>query len=233
MASAPQSAALPESDTGSPDTSTSMCALTPPARLATSELTFDRASTQADGDDIIPAVDQVFSTTELLEMILLNLPLFDLFVLQRTCKTFRDTIHGSIKLKQHMFLAPKTTKTTEWNPLMGSLLFQPKHTSEDILKGYLCARDQNRVHLLEYTNGISGKYTTFCEVRQDIRCCHPYIDQEKLDRPIDKSQAKRALSVQSTVKESWRDLMMAHTASKSVDMTTTVAGRSNWLPSDA
>ncbi|KAF7186767.1 hypothetical protein HII31_11999 [Pseudocercospora fuligena] len=68
------------------------------------------ASTQSKAANATPiatpttARSQVFGTTELLEEILLNLSFLDLFVIQRTSQNIRDTIHGSTKLKQRMFL---------------------------------------------------------------------------------------------------------------------------------
>ncbi|KAF7186713.1 hypothetical protein HII31_11945 [Pseudocercospora fuligena] len=53
------------------------------------------------------AKDQVFRTTELLEAILLqDISFQQLFVIQRTCRAFQETINGSILLKRAMCLEP-------------------------------------------------------------------------------------------------------------------------------
>lgn len=51
-----------------------------------------------------PSAAKVFEAYELLEMLLLNLPLKDLYVVQRVCTTWRDLIHRSQGIKKIMFL---------------------------------------------------------------------------------------------------------------------------------
>lgn len=48
----------------------------------------------------------VLNTTELLEQIILCLPWKKIFVIQRTCQQFRDTIRSSTPIQQRMFLKP-------------------------------------------------------------------------------------------------------------------------------
>lgn len=52
------------------------------------------------------AKSKVFSTTELLEAILLQLPMKDVLLSQRVSKEWRDTIVGSTKLRELLFLFP-------------------------------------------------------------------------------------------------------------------------------
>ncbi|KAK4957125.1 hypothetical protein LTR10_005083 [Elasticomyces elasticus] len=49
------------------------------------------------------AISAVFPFPELLEAILLHLPMSDLFRSEDTCKTFRDTIAASLALRQRLF----------------------------------------------------------------------------------------------------------------------------------
>ncbi|KAI5360556.1 Putative F-box domain-containing protein [Septoria linicola] len=52
------------------------------------------------------AAATVFSTVELLETILANLPTKDLLLSQRVSTTFRNTIQGSIHLRRALYLSP-------------------------------------------------------------------------------------------------------------------------------
>jgi hypothetical protein len=52
------------------------------------------------------ATQQTLRTIELLEMILLQLPVLQRFVVQRVSSTFRDTIQTSVQLKRDMWLHP-------------------------------------------------------------------------------------------------------------------------------
>ena len=62
------------------------------------------------------AVTTVFQTTELLETILLETSIYDLFVLQRTNKTFLNTINGSPRIQRAMFLEPENACATTLRP---------------------------------------------------------------------------------------------------------------------
>ena len=72
---------------------------------------------------------RVAGTTELLETILLNLnydeiDLKTFLISQRTSTAFRDTIQGSVKLRQTLFFEPPSTprKGNEIRPGMNPLL---------------------------------------------------------------------------------------------------------------
>ncbi|CZT17414.1 uncharacterized protein RCC_03248 [Ramularia collo-cygni] len=52
------------------------------------------------------ATSRVLQTTELLEAILLNLPMQQILLSQRTCKTFQDTVRGSLSLQRKIHFAP-------------------------------------------------------------------------------------------------------------------------------
>lgn len=54
----------------------------------------------------VESAQQVFSTIELLEMILMELSIRDLLLSQRVYKAFQQTIEGSTKLQQALFMAP-------------------------------------------------------------------------------------------------------------------------------
>lgn len=62
------------------------------------------------------SVHAVFNTTELLELILLRLPLVairDMLCVQRVNRSFRSTIQGSNKLKKRLFLIPDSAVPVE------------------------------------------------------------------------------------------------------------------------
>lgn len=85
------------------------------------------------------AVRQVFETAELLQMMLLDLPMYQLFVIQRTSKTVRDTIAGSIKLERKMWLRPEDDKSSDQaaiklhnrNPLIDKSIFISKLIAQE------------------------------------------------------------------------------------------------------
>lgn len=52
------------------------------------------------------AMNEVFGIAELLEEILLMVPERDLLLSQRTCRRFRESIQGSLKLQRRLFLLP-------------------------------------------------------------------------------------------------------------------------------
>ncbi|OQO10425.1 hypothetical protein B0A48_03721 [Cryoendolithus antarcticus] len=62
----------------------------------------------------IAAVHAVLGTTELLEGILLNVPMFDLFVIQRVSQSFRDCIAKSHKLQERMWLRLSGRPAEKW-----------------------------------------------------------------------------------------------------------------------
>lgn len=73
------------------------------------------------------AATRVFNTTELLEGVLLELSFLDLFVIQRVSQTFRETIHGSVKLKQHMFLESPPLRVLDGTVLVNPLVASQRH----------------------------------------------------------------------------------------------------------
>lgn len=96
------------------------------------------------------AKDRVFQTTELLEAILLqDISFQQLFVIQRTCRAFQETINGSILLKRAMCLEPLPgyaehvcNYRKNINPLLPQVLFAPNDSKDD--DGVLfCAAWQN------------------------------------------------------------------------------------------
>lgn len=67
------------------------------------------------------AHDEVFNTTELLELIMLNLPLKDMLLLQRVNQFWKDTVLGSVKLQRWLFFRPIVN--IEDNPSPGKFTF--------------------------------------------------------------------------------------------------------------
>lgn len=53
---------------------------------------------------------QVFGTTELLEEVLLKLPMKDLFMSQKVCKRWKAVLEQSIRIQRTIFFVPATTK---------------------------------------------------------------------------------------------------------------------------
>jgi hypothetical protein len=56
---------------------------------------------------------KVFDTYELLEDILLRLPLRQLLIVQRVSKIFRQLVQNSLRIQKALFLTPVTSKTGE------------------------------------------------------------------------------------------------------------------------
>lgn len=78
--------------------------------------------------------------TELTEKILGNLSVRQLFGVQRTCKSFAETIRGSVKLQRQMFLKldPSITYDPDapmLNPLFDELVFVPSPETRRCLTG--------------------------------------------------------------------------------------------------
>ncbi|KXT01685.1 hypothetical protein AC578_2748 [Pseudocercospora eumusae] len=59
------------------------------------------------------AAHAVFDTAELLEAIILELPVLDMLVYQRVSKNWRDGVQNSIVIKRALFLAPEDAKGHE------------------------------------------------------------------------------------------------------------------------
>ena len=60
--------------------------------------------------DARPATVKVFTTVELLEIILLALPNQDLLMAQYTCTTWRDVVRASKDIKIKLFLLPSSDR---------------------------------------------------------------------------------------------------------------------------
>ncbi|KAK3690776.1 hypothetical protein LTR37_018998 [Vermiconidia calcicola] len=73
---------------------------------------FAEINTQA--PNLAEVSQAVFNTTELLEQILLCLPMKSVFVSQRVCTHFKDTILKSNALQQKLFLRPAGDKSVLW-----------------------------------------------------------------------------------------------------------------------
>nr|OQO20858.1 hypothetical protein B0A51_09278 [Rachicladosporium sp. CCFEE 5018] len=80
-------------------------------KTASSAPTTDRVTR---GMKRFAAVYAVLGTTELLEAILLKLPMFDLFVFQRVSLRFRDCIAKSPRLQERMWLRLRNCPPQQW-----------------------------------------------------------------------------------------------------------------------
>jgi hypothetical protein len=70
---------------------------------------------------------KVFNTAELLEKILLELPMVDLVVrIPRVSKVFKATIDGSIQLRRALFLEPTAPSDHEGDIRLNPLLLSPR-----------------------------------------------------------------------------------------------------------
>lgn len=90
----------------------------------------------------------VLETTELLEQIILHLPVKKIFVVQRVCKQFYDTIRASPLLQQRMFLKP-SLKPQMWKIQMGNGEFLeggnlPAGVREQELKFVVCTEEETK-----------------------------------------------------------------------------------------
>lgn len=70
------------------------------------------------------AQQAVFNTYELLEHVLLHLPLTTLILINRVCRYWHDIINGSIDIQRALFLAPMPTssETAVANPFFVPIL---------------------------------------------------------------------------------------------------------------
>lgn len=64
----------------------------------------------------LAAAERALAVPELLENILLSLPLRDLLLSSAVCKAFRDVAAGSIKIRRALFLEPATAQRAVWIP---------------------------------------------------------------------------------------------------------------------
>ncbi|KAF2159770.1 hypothetical protein M409DRAFT_29773 [Zasmidium cellare ATCC 36951] len=114
------------------------------------------------------AAAKVFSTTELMETVLLNLSARQLFGTQRTCKAFKSTIEGSVKLQRAMFLMGDTSITdgpdeSNFNPLLHELVFATARKSVKDVRGVKFRSHKN-------DHGLSpGSTTVLFEVAKKQR----------------------------------------------------------------
>lgn len=84
----------------------------------------------ADIPDTTSAMNQVLTTYELLESILLELPLRDVLLAQRVSETFKDIINNSLPLQRQLFLAPISNCLLVDQPMNGVFLTTRSSCSE-------------------------------------------------------------------------------------------------------
>ncbi|KAK4496407.1 hypothetical protein PRZ48_012387 [Zasmidium cellare] len=110
---------------------------TPASQIVrSSDVSFDNApatsKTTSSPEKLIEpsAAQRVFSTVELLEMILLQLPVTTLFAFQRVNTKFHDTITDSIHLRRAMFLEAdpsfEASNRQQINPILDQCTFVPQ-----------------------------------------------------------------------------------------------------------
>ena len=85
------------------------------------------------------AAERVFGTVELLESILTHLSSRDLLLSQRTVRSFRDTIQGSVILRRKLFLEP------DWK--LEDRLFRTHESSKRSVNRPGCRPENNRLLL--------------------------------------------------------------------------------------
>lgn len=167
----------------------------------------------ASDHDLPSAAQRVFGTVELLEHILLNVPLTNLFVLQRTNTTFKDTIDGSRRVKQRMFLetAPVNGSKAQWNPILESFFFKPK-TSPFLVQVHACPKLANQSHLVNFR-----WFPEESRVAKTVISCHHVSWDEVLPAKVQHSPPRLLPYHDDTekgVKESWREMLIAHSKNK-------------------
>lgn len=93
------------------------------SRASLYEAVYSDVNTKKDPETKNSAAQRFSDTFELLEMVLLNLPLRNLFTIQRTTRSFRDTVANSLKLRRRMFLEPESSgvgSAEALNPLLNA-----------------------------------------------------------------------------------------------------------------
>ena len=107
------------------------------------------------------ASSKALSTSELLEAILLELPLPKVLVIQRVCKSWEKTITKSPAIQQQFFYKSKTisSKSTEQKPKLNPVLSK------------LLGNDGNFILATPGRLSVSG---SFCHIEN--YCVHPGIE---------------------------------------------------------
>ena len=122
----------------------------------------------------LPAVLQFFSTTELLENILLYLQLKTLLCFKRVSRQFRDTMIGSLKIKRALFFEPLSTAATvqtkliynntgeglplEVSHVMPANPLLDRFLSYNVNDWYAAPDDPNLRATIDYTYGVNQLY---------------------------------------------------------------------------
>lgn len=159
----------------------------------------------------------VLGITEMMEMILLKLPLRDLFRIQRTCKYFKATIEESIKLQRAMYLVPVECKpNTTWedcviNPILKEYIYHPIKYPED---RFLYFREDDRNRPLDFPPR-TDRDGFLCDFSHSVRLEGLYRRIiEKARKPL------RNFGKDGTV-QSWRRTLLSQPLPP--------AGKRNWI----
>ena len=90
------------------------------------------------------AAHRVLNTIELLESILSNLPIRDIFILQRVSRQFYDTIAYSIQIRQKLFIRSRVPEQT-WDLCSEGLIVKPRHHPQRLQLLPHSASNTNRI----------------------------------------------------------------------------------------
>ncbi|CAK4011256.1 Hypothetical predicted protein [Lecanosticta acicola] len=108
------------------------------------------------------AARRVLFTTELLEKILLQLPVKSMFGVQRTCGKFRDTTRGSKHLQYAMFLVPDTEYDPEQvNPIMRQLAYRGQRGKKTVYICFTGESSASRIPTFEFSLVSEADYEQY------------------------------------------------------------------------
>ena len=168
----------------------------------------NRAAAEGSNDTIM-AAQRVLFTTELLEIVLLQLPVYTLFTIRRTSKMFERTICGSTRIRRAMFLEPDISSNIN-NPFANPLLGKPFERSLI----HIPTRDCNRTgdSLFELSDGSYLDVEYYTVLRPGHWSGRWLTADFELTRdPDDEARVRESqflLPKHPDAHESWRDMLL-------------------------
>jgi hypothetical protein len=100
--------------------------------------------------ETVPSDVRVFSSPELLEGILSQLPVLDLVIATGVSKTFRNVIQTSPRLQRQLFVLPTNDKPEYWKLVKRDITNTPAQEDDYESDDHLDALDTLRVQLASY-----------------------------------------------------------------------------------
>lgn len=100
------------------------------------------------------AVDKVIAIPELLEQLILPLPLRQMLLIQRVCTSFRDIVLTSPKISRALFFDPSTEETLQWHDVDDA----SKDDQDSLQVGWVKA--QGDIPVLPVVNPFLFQYVT-------------------------------------------------------------------------